>query len=152
MMLSLRGTDPRFFDACESVLGVRPPTSPNTVATVGERAIFWLGPDEWLVVGEKMVTVTQLRSALTGLHSAVVDVGSSRKAIVVHGERAEAVMAKAATLDFSLGGFPVGTCAQTNVARTQGLIHRRGAEEFVIYVRRSFEPYLAAWLADASQD
>ena len=152
MMLSLRGADERFLDACERVTGLRPPRTPNTVAAAAGGAIFWLGPDEWLYDGQDMVSVTDLRAALEGLHSAVVDVGASRKTIIVAGERAEELMAKAATLDFSVGGFPVGTCAQTNIARTQGLIHRRGAQEFVIYVRTSFERYLRAWLADAALD
>ncbi|MFN2644102.1 MAG: sarcosine oxidase subunit gamma [Burkholderiales bacterium] len=152
MMLSLRGADPHFFDACERALGARPPTTPNTVASTTGAVIFWLGPDEWLYDGAKMVTVTNLRAALAGVHSAVVDVSASRKTILVAGERAETVMARAATLDFSLASFPVGTCAQTNIARTQGLIYRRGAQEFLIYVRPSFERYLRAWLADAARD
>jgi len=152
MMLSLRGADERFYDACERVLGLRPPTTPNTVAATSDAAIFWLGPDEWLYDGEQMVTVTDLRAALEGVHGAVVDVSASRKSIVVSGERAEEVMSKAASLDFTDRGFPVGSCAQTNVARTQGLIYRRGAQEFVIYVRPSYERYLRAWLADAARD
>jgi len=151
MMLSLRGADERFYDACERVLGLRPPTAPNTVATAPDGAIFWLGPDEWLYDGEQMVTVTDFRAALEDVHSAVVDVSASRKSIVVAGERAEEVMARAATLDFSARGFPVGSCAQTNIARTQGLVYRRDAQEFVIYVRPSYERYLRAWLADAAR-
>ena len=92
-----------------------------------------------------------LRKVLADIHSAVVDVTSSRKALIVSGERAEEVMAKAATLDFGLAAFPVGSCAQTNIARTQGIIQRRGAQDFVIYVRTSFAPYLRAWLADAGE-
>jgi sarcosine oxidase, subunit gamma len=152
MMLSLRGADERFFDACERLLGVRPPTAPNTTAMAADATIFWLGPDEWLYHTEQLVTVADLRAALEGVHSAVVDVSASRKAIVVAGERTEEVMAKAATLDFTLRGFPLGACAQTNIARTQGLIHRRGANEFVVYVRSSYERYLRAWLADAARD
>ena len=151
-MLSLRGADERFFDACERVLGLRPPTAPNTVATAPDGAIFWLGPDEWLYDGQQMVTVTDLRAALDGVHSAVVDVSASRKTILVAGERAEEVMCKAATLDFTIAGFPIGACAQTNIARTQGLIHRRAAQEFVVYVRPSYERYLRSWLADAARD
>jgi len=60
-------------------------------------------------------------------------------------------MAKAATLDFSVAAFPIGSCAQTNIARTQGIIWRRGAEEFALYIRSSFAPYLRAWLDDATQ-
>jgi len=146
--IALRGSSEPFFAACESVLGMRPPAAPNTVASSATRSILWLGPDEWLLV-LKTGTVPDLRKALTGIHSAVVDVTSSRKTLVVAGERAEEVMAKAATLDFSLAAFPVGSCAQTNIARTQGIIQRRSALEFVIYVRTSFAPYLRAWLDDA---
>ena len=146
--LSLRGSGERFFAACEAALGTRPPTAPNTVASAGGKSVLWLGPDEWLVIGQE---VAPLRAALAGIHSAVVDVTSSRKALVVSGDRAEEILSKAATLDFSLGAFPVGSCAQTNVARTQGIIWRRAAQEFVIYVRSSFAPYLRAWLDDAAQ-
>jgi sarcosine oxidase subunit gamma len=148
--IALRGWSEQFFAACESALGMRPPTAANTVASSANLSILWLGPDEWLVV-LKTGTVPDLRKALTGIHSAVVDVTSSRKALEVSGERAEEVLAKAATLDFSLAAFPVGSCAQTNIARTQGIIWRRGAQEFVIYVRSSFAPYLRAWLADAGE-
>ena len=144
--LSLRGSGEAFFAACEKAFGVRPPTAPNTVASAADRSILWLGPDEWLLVDAgKTGTVPVL-----GGHSAVVDVTSSRKALVVSGSRAEEILAKAATLDFSLGAFPVGSCAQTNIARTQGIIWRRGAHEFTIYVRSSFAAYLAAWLEDAA--
>jgi len=147
--LALRGSGPQFLDACEDALGVRPPSTPNTVASSGSVSILWLGPDEWLVV-LKTGTVPDLRKALAGIHSAVVEVTSSRKALEVSGEGAEEVLAKGATLDFSLAAFPVGSCAQTNIARTQGIIHRRGTHEFVIYVRSSFAPYLRAWLDDAA--
>ncbi|HEY3075457.1 MAG TPA: sarcosine oxidase subunit gamma family protein [Burkholderiales bacterium] len=156
MHLSLRGSGQQFLDACDAALGVRPPTTPNTVASSPTLSILWLGPDEWLLVispsGKSWsvpVLVEELRKALAGIHSAVVDVTSSRKALEVSGERAEEVLAKAATLDFSLAAFPVGSCAQTNIARTQGIIWRRGAQDFVIYVRSSFAAYLAAWLDDA---
>lgn len=152
--LSLRGSGEAFFAACESVLGARPPTAANTVAFHVGRAILWLGPDEWLLIDSKSGTVpvliSELHTALAGIHSAVVDVTSSRKVLVVSGGRAEEIMSRAATLDFSLQAFPVGSCAQTNIARTQGIIHRVGAEEFVLYVRSSFAAYLAAWLEDAN--
>ena len=138
--LSLRGSSDAFFAACESVLGVRPPIAANSVARAGESSILWLGPDEWLALGFHDETTGRLRSALAGVHSAVVDVSSSRKALTISGARAEEILAQAATLDFGLAAFPVGTCAQTNIARTQGIIWRRAAQEFVIYVRASFPP------------
>jgi len=146
--LSLRGSGERFFAACEAALGMRPPTAPNMVASAGGKALLWLGPDEWLAIGQE---AAPLREALAGIHSSVVDVTSSRKSLVVSGERAEEILSKAATLDFNVGAFPVGSCAQTNIARTQGIIWRRSKKEFTIYVRSSFAPYLRAWLDDAAQ-
>lgn len=137
---SLRGnpSDPRFMAACEAALGARPPLEPNTAN--GE--ILWLGPDEWLVVTGKALTAPSL---------VLVEVTASRQAIDVSGPDAEEVMSRAATLDFHVKSFRVGTCAQTNLARTQGLIHRLGAQHFRIYVRTSFARYLRAWLRDAAQ-
>jgi len=145
--LSLRGSGEAFLAACERALGAWPPATPNVVANAGSGFILWLGPDEWLVLGHE---AAPLRAALNGIHSAVVDVTSSRKALSISGERAEELLAKAATLDFSLAAFPVGTCAQTNLARTQGIIWRRAPQEFVIYVRSSFARYLSGWLDDAA--
>jgi heterotetrameric sarcosine oxidase gamma subunit len=98
---------------------------------------LWLGPDEWLLVDEaggEAAMVRRLRQAL----------------LRVSGPHAEEILAKAATLDFHVRGFPVGSCAQTNIARTQGIIHRTRRDEFRIFVRASFARYLAAWLGDAN--
>ena len=150
--IALRGSSTQFLDACQAVLGVRPPAAANTVASEKEKSILWLGPDEWLLVdGAEMGAgiVTKLRSALEGIHSAVVDVSATRAVLELSGPDAQEVLASAATLDFDLRGFPVGTCAQTNIARTQGIIHRRGRQEFRIFVRPSFARYLSMWLEDA---
>jgi sarcosine oxidase subunit gamma len=139
-------------DACAAVLALRLPIAANTVASAGARSVFWLGPDEWLLVdepGNAPDLVARLRSALQGIHCAVVDVSASRVVLVVSGPDAEEILAKAATLDFHVKGFPVGTCAQTNIARTQGIIHRTARDEFRILVRPSFARYLSAWLEDA---
>jgi sarcosine oxidase, subunit gamma len=120
---------------------------------LGQKTILWLGPDEWLLVDdpeEHAHTAAKLRSALQGIHAAVVDVSASRAVLVLSGPHAEETLAKAATLDFHVRAFPVGSCAQTNIARTQGIIHRAGPEEFRIFVRASFARYLAAWLGDAN--
>jgi len=45
--VNLRSSTPAAF---EPVLGVPPPTTPNTVAVSGDLAVLWLGPDEWLVI------------------------------------------------------------------------------------------------------
>lgn len=145
---SLRGNlaDARFAAACEAALGVAPPSIPNSVSS----ATFWLGPDEWLVVGRDAAAISRLREALRGVHAALVDVSSARMALEVSGPHAEETLSRLATLDFHPRSFAVGSCAQTNIARTQGLIYRRAAAEFQIFVRPSFARYVAAWLRDAA--
>ena len=140
---SLRGnaSDERFMAACEAAFGARPPLRANSA----HRDILWLGPDEWLVLTEKALD----RTGFEGVRAAVVDVTSSRVEIEVAGADAEEVLSKAATLDFGLRAFPVGACAQTNIARTQGIIRRTAPDRFVIYVRTSFARYLQSWLGDA---
>jgi sarcosine oxidase subunit gamma len=140
---SLRGdpSDERFMAACEAAFGARPPLRANSA----HRDILWLGPDEWLVLTEKPVD----KARFEGIRAAVVDVSSSRVEIEVAGPEAEEVLSKAATLDFALQAFPVGACAQTNIARTQGIIRRTAPDRFVIYVRTSFARYLQSWLGDA---
>jgi sarcosine oxidase subunit gamma len=134
---------------------MRPPSAPNTVATREGAHILWLGPDEWLLLdqpGKEAETVSRLRAALTGIHSSVVDVTANRAALEVAGPDAEQVLARAAALDFHPRSFPVGSCAQTNIARTQGIVYRVGAQRFLIFVRPSFARYLALWLEDARSE
>ena len=50
--LNLRGNaaDPRFIAGVESVVGVAPPIAANTVAELDATTVYWLGPDESLIV------------------------------------------------------------------------------------------------------
>ena len=64
------------------------PLKPNTVTHRGARAILWLGPDEWLVVGPPWTSsgiITDLVSALGDVHHSVVDVSASRAVVEVRG-------------------------------------------------------------------
>jgi sarcosine oxidase subunit gamma len=142
--LTLRG-DPA---ALGAALAMALPLEPNTTSQAEGRVALWLGPDEWLLAGGKH-DVRQLRQALGGARAALVDVGASRVVLELAGARASDVLAKAATLDFHIRAFGVGACAQTNLARTQGIVHRVGAAQFHLYVRNSFARYLSAWLRDA---
>ena len=121
------------------------PAAPNTVAGEATRAL-WLGPDEWLLVGAVDVAALERDGAM------VVDVGHARAVITVAGEYAVDVLAKGCPLDFDLAAFPVGACAQSRLARTSALLHRRGEARFDLYVGRSFAVYTWQWLADAAAE
>jgi sarcosine oxidase subunit gamma len=140
------------------VIGARPPTEPNTavVSDDGTRHVLWLGPDEWLVIGEPGSGPTlerAIRDAIGGGRGAVVDVSANRTTLSVSGPRARDLLAFGCSLDLDERRFKPGRCAQTMLARANVIIVPVGpASEpsFRVLVRPSFAGYLAAWLTDAA--
>jgi sarcosine oxidase subunit gamma len=162
--LDLRA-DPGDADLMErlaATLGTPLPVEPNTTATStdGTRLVAWLGPDEWLVLGEPG-TGPALEAALrvaTDGHAAtgamaIVDVSANRTTISVAGPRARDLLAFGCSIDLDPRAFGPGRCAQTMLARAQVIVIPVGpaAEPaFRLLVRPSFAAYLADWLADAA--
>jgi sarcosine oxidase, subunit gamma len=128
------------------LLGV-PVPAPNRVATVGERAILWLGPDEYLVVAPDGDDV----AGLTG--ESVVDVSANRTTIELSGRHARDVLEKGMSIDLHPRAFGPGQCAQTLLARAHVILRQVDDKPtYHVLVRGSFAPYLADWLVDASKE
>ncbi len=162
-MINLRGdaADGAFLDAVEKAIKLRPPVAANAVAgKAADTHVFWLGPNEWLVVcrpggGERAAKA--LRTALAGLHAAVTEVGEARTCFRLSGKMARSVLAKGCALDLHPSVFGPGQCAQTLLARMGVVLHmtaeaRGGAPSYDIIVLRSFASHLWAWLEDAAQE
>ncbi|MFC7648513.1 sarcosine oxidase subunit gamma [Streptosporangium lutulentum] len=138
-------------------LGAPLPTEPNTYASA-DVDVLWLGPDEWLVVGEAdevgdaYEVEARLRSAAGTEHVGITDVSAQRTALLVAGPRARDLLAHGCALDLHPRVFGPGRCAQTLLARAQILLVAHEGDEFVIFVRSSFAGYLAAWLLDAAAE
>ena len=156
--VNLRGDsgDEVFQTGVERVVGARAPVTPNTVARAGERAIVWLGPDEWLVVSapeSREGVANGLEEALSGLHVAVNDISSGQTIIRLRGPRARDLLSKGCTLDFHPRGFGAGQCAQSHIAKSNALIIQVDDEPtYDIIVRRSFADYLARWLLHSGME
>ena len=128
------------------------PITPNTVWEDGPRAALWLGPDEWLVLGQPGAgpeIVGELEAALDGSHGSIVDVSANRVALELSGSRAKEVLSKGCALDLHPRMWRSGLCAQTMIARAQVILHER-SDTTGILVRPSFADYLVDWLIDAS--
>lgn len=154
--VNLRGSsaDPAFARAAGAALGCILPTRPNTVETAGGTTLVWLGPDEWLVLGEPGTESTlchRLETALDGQHVSIVDVSGNRALFTLEGEGARTVLEKGCALDLHPRGFGPGQSAQTLLARAQVIMIQRAEGAYDIMPRRSFAPYLRAWLEDAMQ-
>lgn len=151
LLLDLRGdaADPAFVSAAAGVLGIAPPTEPNTAAEAGETSLLWLGPDEWLIVAPATASdlAPRLEAALQGLHHSVCDVSAGRVVLELAGAEARAVLESATSLDLHPRAFGPGRCAQTGLARVPAILQMiEASHRFRLYLRASFAPYIKAWL------
>lgn len=153
--INLRG-DPKsseFKSAAKSAIGQALPAVPNTMSG-REHRIFWLGPNEWLIVtSASLDLIPRLRGSLAGQHASVTDVTGGQIGMLLSGQGVRDVLAKGCTLDFHPGIFTVGSCAQSGLAKANvliGLVDDRPT--FQMIVRRSFAEYLALWLRNAARE
>lgn len=155
--VNLRGDPaaPNVAGAVTDVLKIGLPLQPNTVGASETAKVFWLGPDEWLLVSLSQSAaeiVSGLRLSLAGAHSAVTDVSSGYTTIRLRGTSGRDVLAKGCTLDLHPRMLGQGQCAQTLVAKAPVLIEALpAANVYQLIVRRSFADYLWHWLHDASR-
>ncbi|MGD8348786.1 MAG: sarcosine oxidase subunit gamma family protein [Gammaproteobacteria bacterium] len=154
--LNLRGRPAHtgFVAGVLKALGAEAPTEPNTVIDAGDQRVYWLGPDEWLVVtpaGEQQKIADKLRAALDGVFSSVVDNSSGLTMIRITGENAAALLATDCPLDLHPREFKPGQCAQTRIAKTgMTIAPLADGTGFEVIIRRSFADYLLRWLQDAA--
>ena len=156
--INLRGNvgDPAFVAAVSGVLGLELPEIPNRAVGAGGLTVFWLAPDEWLVVGapgRETELAPALQRALAGQHAAAVDVSEARTVITVAGRNARELLQKGTPLDLHPREFQPGYCAQTGLSKANVILHQSDASpRYDIYVLNSFADYLWNWLERAAQE
>jgi len=154
--LNLRGksTNTAFLAALLKVLGSEPPLEANTMVESGEYRIYWLGPDEWLVItptDQQGRVQAQLRQALEGVFSSVTDNSSGFTLVEISGDNAASLLATDCPLDLHPRVFKPGQCAQTRLASAAMVVAPlRNEEGFEVIMRRSFADYLMLWMHSAT--
>ncbi len=108
--INLRGRSDNtaFLAGVLKALGTEPPIETNTVKQEGDLRIFWLGPDEWLVVtpaGQQTEIKSALTNALDGVFSSVVDNSSGLTMIEITGAQAADLLATDCPLDLHPRAF-----------------------------------------------
>lgn len=157
-LINLRGRpdDEAFAAAVAASLGCDLPLEPNTLQVAGDRLVFWLGPEEWMIVtapDRQDALIDELHDALSGCFCSVVDVTSYYTTIAVGGPCAADLLAKGCTLDLHPQVFTEGQCAQTHVAKATVLIWPAdGGSSYRLLVRRSFADYFGRWLNEAVRE
>jgi sarcosine oxidase subunit gamma len=149
MRLILRGRAVAL-EAAADVLGFAlPPVCRAAVG--GERAVLWLGPDEFLLLVPEADTIaTDLARALAGLPHALVDVGQRQVALQLRGPDATDVLNAGCPLDLHPDAFPVGMCTRTVLAKSEIILWRTATDTFRMDVVRSFAPYVRTFLREAA--
>jgi sarcosine oxidase subunit gamma len=149
----LRGADA--VNDASKAFGVALPTVPCRVATNGERAALWLGPDEWLLIASEADTAAvqqALSAALARVAHALVDVSHRQTALIVEGIGTATLLNAGTPLDLTIGSFPVGMVTRTIFDKAEIVLWRSGVESFRVEVWRSFAPYVRALLEAARSD
>jgi sarcosine oxidase subunit gamma len=155
--INLRGdpADGKFLGKVNEILRQDLPLTPNTTSA-GLSMIYWLAPDEWLVVtpaGVRPTLPTLLDDALHDKHASMNVVTGGLVAMRISGKHSAELLARGCTLDLHPRSFAVGQCAQTGIAKASILIARvDDAPTFDVIVRRSFAEYLALWLQRAGTE
>ena len=154
--LNIRGrsSDTAFLAALLKVLGCEPPIEANTMVESRDHRIYWLGPDEWLIItptGKQLQLQAQLLKALDGVFSSVVDNSSGLTRVEVLGDNAGLLLATDCPLDLHPRELKPGQCAQTRLAKAgMTIAPMRDGSGFELVIRRSFADYLLLWLQDAA--
>jgi sarcosine oxidase subunit gamma len=139
---------------CESTFGINFPVEINRASVAAGRAALWLGPDEWLLLfpeAEGNTLLQRLSAALLGIPHSLVDVGQRQTAIELRGPYAAALLNAYVLLDLSAAAFPVNAATRTILAKAEIALWRTAADNFQIEVSRSFAPYVAGLLIEASR-
>lgn len=131
------------------------PTAANTL-TGDECKIFWLGPDEWMLVGHDADfsgLALELGARLEGQQVAVNDLSGGLVCYHLLGDDARRLLAKGCPLDLHPEVFGPGQCAQTGLAKAGVLIRPLPKDSgYDLIVRRSFADYVWQWLLRAGRE
>jgi len=155
--LNLRGdaANKEFSAAVEKVIAHALPVVPNTVVN-GTHSTYWLGPNEWLLVGDSADTSSlalALGEAVAHLHAAVNDLSGTYVTYRLSGDSAQLLLAKGCALDLDPGVFGHGACAQTGLAKASVVLRPLPDNSgFDVIVRRSFSDYVWQWLLRAGRE
>lgn len=152
--LSLRGR-PEAQKAVGEALGFDLPQSPLSAATQDGKAAFWLGPDEWLVLGPEAdgETVQKTLSEKIGDNPhALVDISHRQDAIIVAGAQAEWLLNSGIPIDLHVDAFPVGTVTRTVFHKAPVMLWRTGPDTFIVEAWVSFMDYVSGLLCEAARE
>jgi sarcosine oxidase subunit gamma len=132
------GEEKKLIDIIRKVMGLALPDGAGGGAASGAKAAFGFAPGKFLVSDETDDLAASFAKAVMPAIGTVTDLSHGRTVIRIEGPEAEWVLAKLFAIDFSLPAFPLGAGRSTTHHDVFAQIQRSAAEQFDIYVFRSF--------------
>ena len=144
-IIQLRGllSDAAFVAAIGSVLGVALPNTPKQSVYAAEAAIFWLSPDEWMLVcshAQKNALLQRLQAACQGVFAQVVDNSGGLMLLQIQGTAASTFLRHLSP--YHVGSLQGGQVVSTVLKKTTVVLHKLADDDYVLLFRRSFADYL----------
>ncbi len=136
------------------------------------RATLWLGPDEYLLLGNPLGNALgdpspgssggdaeleyriadSLERALAPLPHSLVNISHRQFAFEVSGPHAATILSGACPLDLDSGEFPVGMCTRTALAKADIVLWHKRDGVFHLEVWRSFSGYVSGLLGEIARE
>lgn len=151
--ISLRGNsgNTEFIAKVSAALGAALPTQPCTIQTISSGSVLWISPDEWLIVCKRaqLHSLQQaLESALTGIHSQVVDNSGGYTWVALQGTQTVELLRHCTVYD--VGDMAVGRVVGSTFGKLSTFIVRDQAGFHLVF-RRSFADYIWRYLERSAQ-
>lgn len=146
------GQEKKLLAAIRSVTGLAVPDGAGGGVARQGKAAFGFAPGKFTVVDDAEGLAEALANAVKTDVGTVTDLSHGRTAIRVEGPKAEWVLAKLFAIDFALTAFPVGAGRSTTHHDVFTQIQRTGAEQFDLYVFRSFARGFWKMLCHAAEE
>ena len=145
--------------AAGEVLGCTLPSAVGQTGSAAGLTVFWIGPDDWIVVAEpsrEANLVRSLREACQGLHHAVIDLSERMTTIGLEGHHLRDVLAAGCPLDLHPRVFTAGMVLQSHLGKANVILHYVSGppdRPFVdLYTNRSFAAYVWKYLEAAARE
>ncbi|MFC3208004.1 sarcosine oxidase subunit gamma family protein [Aquamicrobium soli] len=132
------GEEKKLIAAIAAVTGLSLPDGAGGGVAKGGKAAFGVAPGKFMAVSEDDDLAAAFADAVPAEMGTVTDLSHGRTVIRIEGSRAEWVLAKLFAIDFSPTAFPTGSARSTVHHEIFAQIQRSDAEQFDLYVFRSF--------------
>ena len=150
--VSLRGNvqNKHFLTAIKKATGLDLPIEACNLSTASAITILNLSPDEWMLVCPREQHATlqlALASALTGIHSQLLDNSGGYTSVLLQGNQATDALQHCTV--YNLHALTPNKVAGTTFGKASVIIYRLD-EGFCLVLRRSFADYIWRYLARAA--